>query len=144
MNITLERTEVEDLNVVVFAGVCIWEKGPDLGKVGGGLREQIDVMQSLEVVDQSQSDDDVVEAVWNILSQKQQILAKETLDSNVDATIAAWEASCSNKSNNQQAPDNDNLSRIQLADAALKAWIGRSLLDDPLGTLVEVKKRSSQ
>jgi len=129
-------------DVVVFAGVCIWEKGQGLGKVGGGLREQIDVMQSLEVVDQSQSNDDVVEAVWNILSQKQQILAKETLDSNVDATIAAWEASCSNKSNNQQAPDNDNLSRIQLADAALKAWIGRSLLDDPLGTLVEVKKRT--
>jgi len=130
-------------DVVLFAGVCIWEKGQGLGKVGGGLREQIDVMQSLEVVDQqSESNDDVVEAVWNILSQKQRILAKETLDSNVDATIAAWEASCSNKSNNQQAPDNDRLSRIQLADAALKAWIGRSLLDDPLGTLVEVKKRT--
>jgi len=128
-------------DVFVFAGVCIWEKGQGLGKVGGGLREQIDVMQSLEIVDQ-ESQSDVVEAVWNILSQKQQILAKETLDSNIDATIAAWEASCSNKSNNQEAPHNDSLSRIQLADAALKAWIGRSLLDDPLGTLVEVKKRT--
>ena len=130
-------------DVLVFAGVCIWEKGQDLGECGGGLREQIDVMQSLEVVDQqSQSNDDVIETVWDILSNQQRILTKEKLDSNVDATIAAWEASTSSTESDHQQANTDNLSRIQLTDAALKAWIGRSLLDDPLGTLVEVKKRT--
>ena len=34
--------------------------------------------------------------------------------------------------------DNVTRLRVHLGDAALKAWIGRSLLEDPLGTHVEV------
>ena len=106
--------------------------------------EQIDAMHSLEVVracndysDSDCDDDDVVESVWDILSKQQQLLVKDSLKSHVDATIAAWEA-CSHKSDQQALNHNASRARVHLGDAALKAWIGTNLLEDPLGIHVEV------
>mmetsp|Transcript_34194 Transcript_34194/g.61403 ORF Transcript_34194/g.61403 Transcript_34194/m.61403 type:complete len:568 (-) Transcript_34194:437-2140(-) len=127
---------LEDL--MVFSGVCIWEKG-DLGMCGGGLREQIDVLNSLEVVTTAwndHSDDDVIESVWNILSKHQNVLVKESLEGNINAAIDAWKT-CSNKINSPLS--DQNASRERLADAAMKAWLGVNLLEEPYSTLVELR-----
>jgi hypothetical protein len=126
---------------MVFSGVCIWEKGTNLGILGGGLREQVDVLQSLKIVraynDQT-SGGSLEYDVWEILS-KQNILTKESLDSNINATIEAWEI-CSGacRSEGKASASEHTLSRIRLSDAALKAWLGVNILEDPLGTFVEV------
>jgi len=126
---------LKDTNV--FSGVCIWEKGTDLGVCGGGVREQIDVMQSLEVVrscNDDGDDDDAIDSVWEYLSKHQNVLTKKSLESNMNAAIKAWEI-CSDS---DPPLADQQIARVQLADAAVKAWIARNLLDDPLGTLVEV------
>lgn len=127
---------MEDL--LVFSGVCIWEKG-DLGLCGGGLREQVDVLQSLEVVlaCNDHGDDDVMESLWNILSTRQRVLAQDSLEGNIEAAIDAWKL-CSDDTL-APSPSDQDAARERLADAALKAWVGVNLLEDPLGTLVEVK-----
>ena len=125
-------------DVMVFSGVCIWEKGQDLGMCGGGLREQIDVLHSLEVVracDDRNFDDAIVEDVWDILTKRQRVLTKESLDGNIKAVIHAWEMCTQCAVGDTDADE----SRTRLSDAALKAWLGVNLLEDPLGTLVEVR-----
>jgi hypothetical protein len=128
-------------DTMVFSGVCIWEKDPDVGACGGGLREQVDVLRSLEIVraynDQT-SGGSLEYDVWEILS-KQNILTKKSLDSNINATIEAWEI-CSGacRSEGKASASEHTLSRIRLSDAALKAWLGVNILEDPLGTFVEV------
>ena len=141
-------------DVMVFSGVCIWEKGEGLGVVGGGLREQIDAMHSLEVVGLEEEDDDdndgnanndIVESIWDILVGQQQVLTKDTLENNTDASSAAWSVCRSKKKKIPSHPSSSQTyasQRIDLASAALKAWVGRSLLNDPLGTVVEIEKRT--
>jgi putative AlgH/UPF0301 family transcriptional regulator len=123
---------------MVFSGVCIWEKDPDLGICRGGLREQIDVLQSLEVVRacNDQSDNNAIDLVWDILSKHQDVLVKETFERNIDAALGAWEI-CTNKMDSPRISQSS--SRVDLSDAVLRAWIGVDLLGDPLGTLVEVR-----
>ncbi len=128
-------------DTMVFSGVCIWEKNQDLGVLGGGMREQVDALQSFEIVQTCNEDDDheAIEKVWDILGTYQNILEKETLEGNIKAAIDAWE-SCNaavdcGRMINQLADLSKNTG---LSDAALRAWIGVNLLMDPLGTLVEV------
>jgi len=126
-------------DTMVFSGVCIWEKAPDLGSIGGGLREQIDVLRTLEVARgcNQRKDRNIIESVWNILSRRQKVLTKDSLDSNIDAMISAWAVGTSKVS----APITVNSSsREALSDAALRGWVAVNLLGDPLETLVEVKK----
>ena len=105
---------------------------------GGGLREQVDVLNSLEVVIvcNDHSDDDVTEYVWNILSSHQNMLVKESLEGNIDTAIDVWKTS----SNNINPPlAYQYASRERLADVTLKAWLGINLLEDPYSTLVEIR-----
>mmetsp|Transcript_28636 Transcript_28636/g.33283 ORF Transcript_28636/g.33283 Transcript_28636/m.33283 type:complete len:724 (+) Transcript_28636:24-2195(+) len=129
-------------DTMVFSGVCIWEKGPDLGVCGGGLREQVDALESLEVVQacNDQNDNDAIESIWDILSKRQNVLVKETFESNVDAAIDAWE-SCTDR---MDLPVGQSSSKVGLSDAALRAWLSVNLLGDPLGTFIEVKNRAKQ
>lgn len=130
-------------DVMIFSGVCIWEKSTD-GQCGGGVREQVDSLRSLEVVrawnhDRSEDgDDEAIDDVWDVL-RRQRILSKETLESNMHASVDAWGIS----SYSGQSKDFSGR-RSQLADAALKAWIGVNLLQDPLGTVVEVRRDESR
>ena len=140
-------------DIMVFSGVCIWEKGHDLGICGGGMREQVDALHSFEIVqafddgDSSTgfdtSDHEAIENVWDILSNYQTILEKESLAGNIDAAIAAWDSCnaavdsrCTMTSQRRSITTNRNAG---LSDAALRAWVGVNLLMDPLGTLVEVE-----
>ena len=133
-------------DVMVFSGVCIWEKGDDLGGLcGGGLREQVDALKSLEVIracDENidQRDHDAIESVWDILSKHQNVLVKESFESNVAATIDAWESCTHDEVDTKRsaAKERNHLERIGLSDAALRAWVGVNLLLDPLGTLIEL------
>jgi len=131
-------------DVMVFSGVCIWEKGGHLGGLcGGGLREQVDALGSLEVIqacnEYNQCDtNDAIETVWDILSKHQNVLVKESFESNVQAAIHAWE-SCNEVAATRTAVKQGHHSkRIRLSDAAFRAWVGVNLLLDPLGTLIEL------
>jgi len=139
---------------MVFSGVCIWEKDPELGRVGGGLLEEIDTLQTMEVVrggredDEEGKDGDVMHSVWKILSQRQDVLVKDSLTGSIDAVMDAW-AACSSSCSNVNAPTNrrssrNSSSREALSDAALRGWVEVNLLGDPLGTLVKVKKARGQ
>lgn len=128
-------------DTMVFQGVCIWEKAEDLGQCGGGLREQIDALDAMEVIQaHNNENDDILESVWDILNQKQDVLVQETLDANIAAGIEAWEA-C-----NGETEGDEELKQVTeetgLSDAALRAWIGVNLLGKPLDTLVELKTSS--
>ena len=131
-------------DAMVFQGVCIWEKDGDLGQCGGGLREQVDALGAMEIVQARNNDrDDVIESVWDILQQKQDVLAKETLDANIVAEIEAWEA-CSSSSELTGEEKDSTCTDSGLSDAALRAWVGVNLLGKPLDTFVEVKKKDKQ
>jgi putative AlgH/UPF0301 family transcriptional regulator len=120
--------------LMVFSSVSIWEKGPEMGLYGGGLREQVDALRSMEVVDCGGDDQqtDAVDAVWQILAN-QSVLTKESLDKNIDATIKAW-GMCSGR----QTVQNHDRAKERLSRAALTAYLARNFLDDPLNTLVEL------
>ena len=130
----------------IFSGVCIWEKGPDLGECGGGLREQIDALNVFEFVRtcNGESDNDEVELAWDILSKNQNVLTKESLDCNIGAAMNAWEACNTNKLDSSSADSGITSTREDLSDAVLRAWLGVNLLDDPLETFVEVKNNQSR
>jgi putative AlgH/UPF0301 family transcriptional regulator len=129
--------QMED--VMVFSGVSIWEKGPDLGRCSGGLLEQIESLCSFEVVRScdDQSDDDTIGIAWGILTNRQSVLTQDSLDNNIDSAISAWTQCCTGKDVNSTASRRDN-ARTRLSDATLKAWLGSNLLGDPLGTAVEM------
>jgi len=138
----LQSRLLSQRDTMVFQGVCIWEKAGDLGQCGGGLREQIDALNAMEVVQAHNNErDDILESVWDILQQKQDVLVEETLDANIAAGIQAWEA-CSGEINEEMKTKEATGTR--LSDAALRAWIGANLLGKPLDTLVEVKVSSKQ
>lgn len=129
-------------DTMVFQGVCIWEKADDLGQCGGGLREQIDALDAMEVVQaHSNESDDILESVWDILHQNQDVLVQETLDANIAAGIEAWEACNGETEGNEEM--NHVTDKTGLSDAALRAWIGVNLLGKPLDTLVELKTSSN-
>jgi hypothetical protein len=132
-------------DVMIFSGVCIWEKAPDIGTCQGGLREQIDGLQSLEIVRaHNDGKQNVIHTVWDILSERQDILSKETLDANIDAMLDAW-AACDREVVDttpvlrQQQHAETSAFRVGLSHAALRAWVGVNLLMDPLKTFVEIK-----
>jgi len=118
-------------DTMVFSGVCIWEKDPDIGICRA--------LQSLEVVracnDQC-DDNDAIESVWDILSKRQNVLVKGSFESNIDAAVDAWEI-CTSEMDSPTASQTSP--RVELSDAALRAWLGVNLLGDPLETLVEVR-----
>lgn len=124
---------IDDL--MVFSGVSIWEKGPELGLLGGGLKEQVDNLGALEIVDTNS--ESMIESIWDTLT-KQNILTKESLESNIDAATKVW-GLCSRKSNDLHTLSYNDISRERLSDATLKAWVARNLLEDPMNTLVEVE-----
>lgn len=122
-------------DTMVFSSVSIWEKGAELGMYGGGLREQVDGLHSMEIVT---VDDHRMDDVWQILAN-QNVLTKETLDTNIDATIKAWKLMSSDKGTGVQNQNHDrHKSKEILSTAALKAYLARNLLGDPLNTLVEL------
>ncbi|KAL7545573.1 hypothetical protein ACHAWF_008921, partial [Thalassiosira exigua] len=127
-------------DVMVFSGVCIWEKGRNLGACGGGLREQVDALKSFELVrgcDAPRGDNAKVEQkVWDVLSS-QSLLSNLSLESNIDAGMKAWEMSFAGRRNVPTNAGQSN-SRVQLARATLKAWLARNLLEEPLTILVEI------
>jgi putative AlgH/UPF0301 family transcriptional regulator len=125
------RLQLRD--IMVFSSVSIWEKGPELGMYGGGIREQIDGLHSMEVC---AADDHQVDAVWQILAD-QNALTKESLCSNIDSSIKAWEMLSSSEGGTVQNYDRDE-SRVRLSKAALTAYMARNFLDDPLNTVVEL------
>lgn len=129
-------------DTMVFSSVCIWEKSPHLGIYQGGLREQIDALQVFEVVQAGNGldDNDVLESVWGILSRRQRVLSTDSFESNIDAAVDAWAACTSNPDSPDDIIQNNDSSRLELSDAALRAWLGVNLLGNPLGTLVEVTK----
>merc|ERR1712238_644590 len=116
--------------------------GSSLGTSGVWLiqeEEVLDVLRTLEVARgcNQRKDRNIIESVWNILSRRQKVLTKDSLDSNIDAMISAWAVGTSKVS----APITVNSSsREALSDAALRGWVAVNLLGDPLETLVEVKK----
>mmetsp|Transcript_20029 Transcript_20029/g.43409 ORF Transcript_20029/g.43409 Transcript_20029/m.43409 type:complete len:122 (+) Transcript_20029:1844-2209(+) len=117
-------------------------KGPDLGACSGGLREQVDAIQSLEVVracDDQMNHDVVINDVWDILSKHQNVLTKESLNSNIVGVIDAWKVCSSYVNVNLPVLSLNDAIRVSLSDATLKAWLGVNLLEDPLGTRVELK-----
>jgi len=120
-------------DTMVFSSVSIWEKGAELGQCGGGLREQVDSLHSMEVVE---VDDHQMDAVWQLLT-KQNVLTKESLDTNIDATIKAWDMMSADEVEIAQNHYR-HTSKVRLATAALKAYLARNLLGDPLNTLVEL------
>ena len=129
-------------DTMVFQGVCIWEKAEDLGQCGGGLREQIDSLDAMEVVQAHNNEsDDILESVWDILHQKQDVLVQETLDANIAARIEAWEA-CNGEADGEEE-SGEVTEEMGLSDAALRAWIGVNLLGKPLDTLVELPIKTS-
>ena len=132
--ISLQSGTLRLEDTMVFSGVCIW---------GEGIREQVDVFHSLEVVypsnNRQREKDAMMDDIWNILTTRQSILAKETLESNMHAAKDAWEIS-----HPTTKTDADPVSKSKLADATLKAWIAVNLLQDPLGTLVEVRDDQRQ
>ena len=117
-------------DVMVFSSVSIWEKESSLGSYGGGLCEQIDGLHSMEVtnIDEYQIDD-----VWQVLAGRQSVLTKQSLDSNIDAAIKAWNLCSSGGEQNL-----DETEKERLSTCAMKAFLARSLLSDPLNTLVEL------
>lgn len=125
----LQAGELDLEDVMIFAGVCIWEKGADLGQCNGGIREQIDSLGSLEIVHEN----NILLRVWDILTKKQDILTKDTLDINIKSAVQAWDA-CPHK----QIEASENSSKTKLADAALKAWVAINLLEEPVDTEVVI------
>ena len=117
-------------DTMVFSSVSIWEKGTGLGMYGGGLQEQVDGLHSMEVIE---VDDHQIHNVWQILAN-QNVLTKEALDTNIDATIRAWNLMSSDRGEKAHR----HKSKERLATAALKAYMARNLLGDPLNTLVEL------
>jgi len=130
-------------DTMVFSGVCVWEKAPDLERFySDGISEQIDTLQTMEVVRPFDQHDDgaLINSVWDILGRRQGGLTKETLDANVDAAADAWVASAGTVEGDKAVlADSVSSGREELSDAALRAWLGVNLLGDPLGTLIEVK-----
>jgi len=142
-------------DVVVFSGVCIWEKSPDLGSNGGGLREQIETLRTFEAVPTGGDERKMIgSVVWNILG-RQHVLTKDSLNDNIHASMDAWSATRGTdfgsilKRKDVTVPPTAAISSIRssssmkreiLSDAALRGWLGVNLLGDPLETLVSVPK----
>ena len=120
-------------DTMAFSSVSIWEKGSQLGSYGGGLREQVE-LNSMEVI---QVDDQKLNAMWQLLT-KQNVLTKETLDTNIDAAIQAWNMMSSDEV--ERVRNERDVSKERLATAALKAYLARNLLGDPLNILVELQE----
>lgn len=145
----LQSGSLKPEDIMVFSGVTIWQKGKDLGVYGGGLREQLDAIESFEIVrpydgriDNDNNSFDM-ERLWKILIEEQTVLTKESLDINLSACIDAWEM-CSNGQGDDEPEkgNTDNDSRVMLADATVKAWLARNLLDDPLNIEVSIKAKN--
>jgi len=126
----LQSGDASPEEVMVFSGNCYWEKGKDLGLIGGGLREQVEALESMEVVSADRAG-----KIWDVLN-RQEVLTSETLETNLDVAIAAWEAA----GDEDDAADLNPVASddVHLGDAALRAWAAVSLLDAPTTTLIEV------
>jgi putative AlgH/UPF0301 family transcriptional regulator len=117
---------------MIFSGICIWEKDEDFGLVGGGLAEQVQELESMEVVSSNKAG-----TIWNLLN-RQEVLTSKTLESNIDIAIASWEAASDEDDNVANEENAAAAEDLLLADAALRAWAAVSLLDEPTTTLIEV------
>jgi putative AlgH/UPF0301 family transcriptional regulator len=148
----LQAGSLSQDDTMVFSGACIWEKAEDLGTMEGGLRGQVDSLESLEIVQahtEKGGDDSAINTVWDILSQGQEVLEEKSLEYNIAAAVEAWTACVQHNKTSSSLPSavdstmrpTSRLLRDELSDAALRAWIGVNLLGDPLGTFVEVKRR---
>ena len=142
-NDALEQVQYGSLrleDVMIFSGVSIWEKGPDLGACGGGLKEQVDSIGALEIVqmDDKNSHAEMIENVWDILTKHQNVLTKESLENNIKIATKAWKLLSSSEAKKMHNLKDKDVSRERLSDATLKAWVARTLLEDPLNTLVEM------
>ena len=130
---SLQSNKIQGDEVIVLAGLCVWEKDESLGLQGGGMLEQVRSLGAFEVVcgsDGSKANADTQNKLWKII-QRQQVLTSESMASNLSLTLAAWDvfgtADRDTKQTNKEA----------LADAALQAWVSINLLGEPLSTDIE-------
>ena len=130
---SLQNSKIQGDEVIVLAGLCVWEKDESLGLQGGGMLEQVRSLGAFEVVcgsDGSKANADTQNKLWKIL-QRQQVLTSESMASNVSLTLAAWDALATADRDTKQTD------KEALADAALQAWISINLLGEPLSTDIE-------
>jgi putative AlgH/UPF0301 family transcriptional regulator len=130
---SLQNNNIRRDEVIVLAGLCVWEKDESLGLQGGGMLEQVRSLGAFEVVcgsDGSKANADTQNKLWKIL-QRQQVLTSESMASNVSLTLAAWDAL------GTADRDAKRTDKEALADAALQAWVSINLLGEPLSTDIE-------
>ena len=130
---SLQSGKISGEEIVVLAGLCVWEKDESLGLQGGGMLEQIRSLGAFEVVcnsDGSKANSDKQNRLWQIL-QKQQVLTTETMGSNMSLTLEAWDALGASGQNTKQT------NKEALADAALQAWVSINLLGEPTNMDIE-------
>ena len=130
---SLQSGQIRGEEILVLAGLCVWEKDESLGLQGGGMLEQVRSLGAFEVVcnsDSSKINTDKQNKLWQIL-QKQQVLTTETMGSNISLTLEAWNAlGAAGRGTTQTQKE-------ALADAALQAWVSINLLGEPLSTDIE-------
>lgn len=121
----LQEGKVRPDEVMVLAGVCIWEKDENLGMLGGGMFEQIYGMGHFEIVDPNR-----VANMWEIL-KRQEVLTVESFGSNMEKAVEAWKV-LGGEGSSEREDD-----YFALADAALQAWVSIHLLGEPMSTDIE-------
>ena len=130
---SLQSGKIRGDEVIVLAGLCVWEKDESLGLQGGGMLEQVCSLGAFEVVcdsDGAKANTEKQKKLWQIL-QKQQVLTTETMRSNISLTLEAWDVLGAADQNTEQT------NKEVLADAALQAWVSINLLGEPLSTDIE-------
>ena len=115
-------------DVAVYSGVCIWEKSGGMGRVGGGLREQIDALGAMEVVRPAGGeggDSPALAAFGPVL--RQAVLTAETLEGNAVLSDEAWRGGRPDRGPDRKDDDDGG----RLAGTVSRAWTARELLQDP-------------
>lgn len=134
----LQEGKVKGDEIMVIAGLCVWEKDDELGLQGGGMMEQVRSLGTFEIAFNpggSSADTKRISKMWSLL-QKQKVLTSETMGENIEIAVSTWEAFdediTTSADDGAKAPEKE-----LLADAALQAWVSVNLLGEPLSTDIE-------
>jgi len=132
----IQEGKVKGSEIIVLAGLCVWEKDDELGLQGGGMMEQVRSLGVFEIEcnsDGSAADTKRISKMWSLL-EKQQVLTSESMGGNIDIALSIWEAF------DEESPETGSGAKADkavLADAALQAWVSVNLLGEPLSTDIE-------